>query len=130
MTGSAPHCSIVLCWYIISPLLLVYSPFSFGSYSYPTWAVVMAWVIASLPLICIPIGMAHALYRTSSISLVKLLRLRLTVTPTEDDSVHGNRNLELKHGNRKPSLTFPILTPLYVIVIRHVFYVSLSPSFV
>ncbi|KAJ8310020.1 hypothetical protein KUTeg_011885 [Tegillarca granosa] len=48
-----------------------YSPFSFGSYIYPTWAVAMAWIIASLPLICIPIGMAHALYRTPSISLVK-----------------------------------------------------------
>lgn len=49
-----------------------YSPFTYGTYLYPTWSVVMAWIIASLPLICIPIGMAHALYGTPSISLVKV----------------------------------------------------------
>ncbi|KAJ8310021.1 hypothetical protein KUTeg_011886 [Tegillarca granosa] len=99
MTGSAPHLFIIICWYIISPLLIIhhkfifvflrvlklietkaiwvfsfvkYSPFTYGSYVYPTWAVIVAWIIASLPLICIPIGMFHAFYKTPSITIMQV----------------------------------------------------------
>ncbi|KAJ8310022.1 hypothetical protein KUTeg_011887, partial [Tegillarca granosa] len=111
MTGSAPHLFIVLCWYMISPLIIIistaivfasgliqlihveheyaiwifssvkYKPFTFGTYIYPTWAVLLAWIIAILPVICIPIGMIHAIYRTPSRSIIQ--KIRQAVQPIE-----------------------------------------------
>ena len=38
-----------------------YSPFSVAGYEYPGWGIAIGWVIATLSIAAIPIGMIHAI---------------------------------------------------------------------
>lgn len=78
MTGSRPPLFFVICWYGISPLLIFgiwifslvqYQPFSVAGYEYPTWAIVIGWLIAVLSIACIPIGIVHSIATAEGKSL-------------------------------------------------------------
>ncbi|ESO97261.1 hypothetical protein LOTGIDRAFT_115105 [Lottia gigantea] len=69
MTGRKPQLFFVICWYGLSPLLILgiwvfsmiqYKPLEVAGYEYPGWAVGLGWVIALLSVACIPLGMIHA----------------------------------------------------------------------
>jgi len=42
--------------------LVQYQPFSMAGYEYPTWALVLGWLLAAMSIVCIPVGMVHAVY--------------------------------------------------------------------
>ncbi|KAJ8307130.1 hypothetical protein KUTeg_015214, partial [Tegillarca granosa] len=46
-----------------------YQPFTLGTYTYPTWSLVLTWSVSLIPVICIPIGMAHSLYKAEGASI-------------------------------------------------------------
>ncbi|KAL8571525.1 hypothetical protein ACOMHN_056820 [Nucella lapillus] len=86
MTGSKPHLFFVVCWYVISPVLIFgififsmiqYKPLSIAGYTYPGWAQVMGWIIALLSVICIPLGMIHAVCTSPGSSLIKKVQMSL-----------------------------------------------------
>ncbi|CAH0748218.1 unnamed protein product [Diatraea saccharalis] len=63
MTGQYPSFYFRFCWLIAAPALLLalwvaslvdYTPPTYRQYSYPAWAQVLGWTIASLSLLCIP----------------------------------------------------------------------------
>ena len=49
-----------------------YSPVTYGDYKYPAWADGLGWFLASMSLVCIPIGAVLAVYRTPGSSLPKV----------------------------------------------------------
>ena len=51
---------------------LEYSPVTYGDYVYPSWADGLGWFLASLSLVCIPIGAVLGVYRTPGTSLFKV----------------------------------------------------------
>ncbi|XP_052834059.1 sodium- and chloride-dependent GABA transporter ine [Octopus bimaculoides] len=78
MTGRAPSYFFILCWYYISPLFILailifsmiqYSDLKVGGYVYPKWAIGIGWFIASLSLVCIPLGMFDAVYNSKGKNL-------------------------------------------------------------
>jgi solute carrier family 6 GABA transporter-like protein 6/8/11/12/13 len=82
MTGSPPFMYFIVCWIALSPLLILaimifnwvsYSPVTYGDYVFPSWAEGIGWGIASLSLICIPAGMALAIYRAKGHNIVRKL---------------------------------------------------------
>lgn len=69
MTGTGPNIFFVACWYVISPFLIFgififsmiqYRPLTMAGYVYPDWAQGLGWVIALVSVVCIPLGMVHA----------------------------------------------------------------------
>lgn len=71
MTGSGANIFFIACWYIISPILIFgififsmiqYTPLSIAEYTYPAWAQGLGWAIALVSVLCIPLGMVHAIY--------------------------------------------------------------------
>nr|KAG5696890.1 hypothetical protein BaRGS_035300 [Batillaria attramentaria] len=80
MTGSGPNIFFVACWYLISPLLIFgififsmiqYRPLSMAGYTYPVWAQVLGWIIALISVVCIPLGMLHAVYTAKGPNLLR-----------------------------------------------------------
>lgn len=68
-----------------------YQPFTLGTYTYPTWSLVLTWSVSLIPVICIPIGMAHSLYKAEGASIyerfLKTLKPKDTKTGgIEDDN--------------------------------------------
>ncbi|XP_019615936.1 PREDICTED: sodium-dependent dopamine transporter-like [Branchiostoma belcheri] len=70
MAGNKPWMYFIVCWYGLSPVLIggimifgfiQYTPVRYGDYYYPGWGQAIGWVIASLSIICLPIGAIHAL---------------------------------------------------------------------
>ena len=49
-----------------------YVPVTYGEYVFPTWAEGLGWGIASLSLVCIPIGMIKAVYEAKGVTLLKV----------------------------------------------------------
>ena len=41
--------------------MVQYQPFSVAGYEYPGWGIAIGWVIATLSIAAIPIGMVHAI---------------------------------------------------------------------
>jgi solute carrier family 6 GABA transporter-like protein 6/8/11/12/13 len=39
-----------------------YSPITYGEYEYPDWGIGIGWLLASLSLVCIPIGIVKSIY--------------------------------------------------------------------
>ncbi|KAK7483431.1 hypothetical protein BaRGS_00025371 [Batillaria attramentaria] len=81
MTGSGPNIFFVACWYLISPLLIFgififsmiqYRPLSMAGYTYPVWAQVLGWIIALISVVCIPLGMLHAVYTAKGPNLLRV----------------------------------------------------------
>lgn len=86
MTGKYPSKFFIVCWYSASPLfisgiwifsMIQYSHLEIGDYVYPKWAIGLGWFIASLSLVCIPIGMVHALYQAKGDNLWQKLKSSL-----------------------------------------------------
>ncbi|XP_066300203.1 sodium- and chloride-dependent GABA transporter 1-like isoform X2 [Branchiostoma lanceolatum] len=72
MTGNKPWLYFIVCWYGLSPILIggimifgfiQYTPVRYGDYYYPGWGQAIGWVIASLSIICLPIGAIHAMLK-------------------------------------------------------------------
>ncbi len=49
-----------------------YKPVTYGEYEFPGWAEGLGWGIASLSLVCIPIGMIKAVYEAKGPTLLKV----------------------------------------------------------
>ncbi|XP_076452847.1 sodium- and chloride-dependent GABA transporter ine-like isoform X2 [Babylonia areolata] len=88
MTGSRPNLFFIVCWYVISPVLIFgififsmvqYKALTIAGYTYPVWAQVVGWFIALLSVICIPVGMVHAVYTAKGSTL--LTKLQRSVRP-------------------------------------------------
>ncbi|BFZ24285.1 hypothetical protein BsWGS_27324 [Bradybaena similaris] len=63
MTGSQPHFWWKYMWKFITPLVIVFiwafsvatlGPVTYGTYTYPTWAVVIGWILAIASIVPIP----------------------------------------------------------------------------
>ncbi|KAL3857828.1 hypothetical protein ACJMK2_012460 [Sinanodonta woodiana] len=83
MTGVAPSMFFIVCWYVVSPLLIFgiwmfsliqFQPFQVAGYVYPTWATVLGWLIAMMSILCIPACMIHALWQAEGDSLWQKLK--------------------------------------------------------
>ncbi|CAH1283761.1 unnamed protein product [Diabrotica balteata] len=68
MTGRHPGYFIKFCWLIATPLMIFalwvfliidYEPPTYNNrtYHYPTWAIVVGWIICAFSILCIPITM-------------------------------------------------------------------------
>jgi len=73
MTGNRPCIWWKICWKYISPVVILatflygviqWDGVKYGSYTYPGWAEGIGWVMAGMSMICIPIGMIHAIWTT------------------------------------------------------------------
>ncbi|XP_077996417.1 sodium- and chloride-dependent GABA transporter ine-like [Glandiceps talaboti] len=69
MLGESPNIFFRVCWWVITPLLCTliflsycasYDVVAYDDYVYPDWAEVLGWIVASLAIVWIPIGMVHA----------------------------------------------------------------------
>ena len=49
-----------------------YEPVKYDDYVYPTWAQVLGWLLSSLSIMCVPLGMVHAVYKAKGDSLVQV----------------------------------------------------------
>uniref|UniRef100_A0A8C4NI48 Uncharacterized protein n=1 Tax=Eptatretus burgeri TaxID=7764 RepID=A0A8C4NI48_EPTBU len=74
MTGKKPALLFRVCWYFVSPCLVLiilvfslirYEPVHYGGYTYPSWAVVLGWLITIFCIIWIPLGIIHTLATSS-----------------------------------------------------------------
>ncbi|XP_038676714.1 sodium- and chloride-dependent GABA transporter 1-like isoform X1 [Scyliorhinus canicula] len=112
MLGVPPNLFFKLCWWFASPVLVTvilvssiirYTPARYGkTYTYPSWAEGLGWVISLCSIIWIPLGAAHTLY-TSKGTFTQ--RLRSSVTPVTDVIPTESQDLmvRLKSGIYKPS---------------------------
>ncbi|KAI8782629.1 sodium- and chloride-dependent GABA transporter ine [Biomphalaria glabrata] len=80
MTGTKPNIFFIICWFVLSPLLIggiwifsmiQYQSLSIANYTYPDWATGLGWIIALLSVLCIPAGMAHAVYSAKGTNLIQ-----------------------------------------------------------
>ncbi|XP_061105390.1 sodium- and chloride-dependent GABA transporter ine-like [Conger conger] len=71
MTGKKPSIFFTVCWMVISPVLVLvilvfsviqFTPATYGSYVYPTWAQGIGWFIAMASIIWIPLAAIHTLW--------------------------------------------------------------------
>ena len=77
--------------------IIGYTPLTYGEYVYPDWANALGWVIASLSLICVPIGAVHELATNKEPSLLGRLKNSLRPRITARTSP--------RHGDEKSYLT-------------------------
>ncbi|KAH9518671.1 hypothetical protein Btru_005954 [Bulinus truncatus] len=99
MTGTKPNIFFIICWFVLSPLLIggiwvfsmvQYRPLSVADYEYPEWAVGLGWFIALLSVFCIPAGMVHAIYYAKGANLLQkfLNSLQSTVEMETSDPIN------------------------------------------
>ncbi|KAK6190230.1 hypothetical protein SNE40_002149 [Patella caerulea] len=96
MTGRKPQLFFIICWYGLSPLLILgvmifsliqYKPLSVAGYIYPDWAVGLGWFIALISVVCIPAGMVHAVYQAKGSNIWKKFCTSLKSTIVEEEPV-------------------------------------------
>ncbi|XP_076435052.1 sodium- and chloride-dependent GABA transporter ine-like [Babylonia areolata] len=116
MTGSGANLFFVVCWLVVSPLLILsififsmvqYSPLSFAGYTYPVWAQVMGWGIALLSVACIPLGMLHAVYRARGTQLWMKIKHSLKPVPVLDSNSGAPFSATPMLMTEKPAATSP-----------------------
>ena len=54
--------------------LVQYQPFSVAGYEYPTWAIVLGWIIAVLSIVCIPAALVHSIATAEGKTLWQVMR--------------------------------------------------------
>uniref|UniRef100_A0A672RJE9 Transporter n=1 Tax=Sinocyclocheilus grahami TaxID=75366 RepID=A0A672RJE9_SINGR len=67
MTGKRPNIFFRVCWWVICPVILVFSviqfkPARYEDYVYPAWAQGVGWLIALASIIWIPLAAVHTLW--------------------------------------------------------------------
>ncbi|KAL3859016.1 hypothetical protein ACJMK2_009257 [Sinanodonta woodiana] len=89
MTGKKVPIIFKICWYFVTPLLLVvtlgfaiftYAPPNYGSYVYPKWSVSLGWCAAAASLVPIPVYMVIMIWRTEG---TLLQRVKILLRPSE-----------------------------------------------
>ncbi|XP_048764055.1 sodium- and chloride-dependent GABA transporter ine-like [Ostrea edulis] len=94
MNGSSPNIFFIICWYFISPVfifgiwlfsMISYRPFQLDDYEFPVWATVLGWFIAALSVLCVPIGMIHAIYQAKGNTLWQKFRNSI-VSPLNENA--------------------------------------------
>ncbi|XP_058888979.1 sodium- and chloride-dependent GABA transporter 1-like [Acipenser ruthenus] len=91
MLGAPPNMFFKVCWWVISPLLVMiilissivqYSPARYGkTYTYPPWAEVLGWFFSLCSIIWIPLGAVHTLYYSEG---TLLQRLKSSIIPLDE----------------------------------------------
>ncbi|KAK1160132.1 sodium- and chloride-dependent GABA transporter 1-like isoform X1 [Acipenser oxyrinchus oxyrinchus] len=91
MLGTPPNMFFKVCWWVISPLLVMvilissivqYSPARYGkTYTYPPWAEVLGWFFSLCSIIWIPLGAVHTLYYSEG---TLLQRLKSSIIPLDE----------------------------------------------
>jgi hypothetical protein len=62
---------------LVSKFFLIYN------FKYPAWCDALGWVIASLSLICVPVGAAHEIFWVQSHDSY-IERMRIALSPRKD----------------------------------------------
>lgn len=73
---SKPNCYVSQAIMIFN--WIQYTPISYGDYEYPDWGIGIGWLLASLSLICIPIGIVKAIWEAEGSNFFQV-RSRLLV---------------------------------------------------
>ncbi|XP_060560453.1 sodium- and chloride-dependent GABA transporter ine-like [Ruditapes philippinarum] len=109
MNGAPPSVFFIVCWYGISPLLILgiwifslvqYKPFSVANYEYPGWAIGLGWFIAALSIICIPGAMVHSVVTAQGKTLWQ--KFKNSLKPQAIDMEEKNEDIGFK------DITFPV----------------------
>ncbi|XP_041348623.1 sodium- and chloride-dependent GABA transporter ine-like isoform X2 [Gigantopelta aegis] len=96
MTGTKPPFVFIVCWYVVSPVLILgiwvfsmiqYKPLSMAGYEYPSWAQGIGWVIALVSIVCIPAGMVHAVIQAKGSNIWKKFKNSLKTRLQEERMV-------------------------------------------
>jgi len=83
MLGRSPPIFFVICWYFVSPLMIMglcifgwinYKPLKYGEIPYPAWAHGLGWMIAGISLACIPIFAINAVYKAKGATLMEKIQ--------------------------------------------------------
>ncbi|XP_049823175.1 sodium- and chloride-dependent GABA transporter ine-like isoform X2 [Aethina tumida] len=85
MTGRHPGMYIKFCWMFATPLtifalwvflIIDFEPptYNNGQYHYPTWAIVLGWIISALSILCIPIYMIVVFVRSPGDNFIEKLK--------------------------------------------------------
>lgn len=99
MLGRSPPVYFVICWYFISPLMIMglcifgwinYKPLKYGEISYPPWAHGLGWTIASISLVCIPAFAIYAVHHAKGSTLKEKLRNSFRSTVENHQSLKPN----------------------------------------
>ncbi|NP_001161606.1 neurotransmitter transporter-like protein [Saccoglossus kowalevskii] len=70
MMGELPNIFFRVCWWVISPILCgfifisncaSYEVVTYGDYVYPDWVELFGWMVTSMSIVWIPLGMVHSL---------------------------------------------------------------------
>ncbi|XP_075044528.1 sodium- and chloride-dependent glycine transporter 2 [Mixophyes fleayi] len=112
MIGFQPNRFWKICWAFVTPTILTFilcfsfwqwEPMTYGTYHYPTWSMVLAWLMLSCSVIWIPIMFVIKMYLAPG-SFIE--RLKLVCTPQPDWGP-----FLLKHrGERYKNMTDPLGT--------------------
>jgi len=114
MLGRAPPTFFVICWYFVSPLMILglcifgwihHTPLKYGDIPYPPWAHGLGWIIASISLACIPIFAINAVYHAKGATLEEKIYHSLQST------IENHQSQKLDSSDYQESLPME-LTPL------------------
>ncbi|XP_078589306.1 sodium- and chloride-dependent GABA transporter 1-like [Branchiostoma floridae x Branchiostoma japonicum] len=109
MTGNKPWLYFIVCWYGLSPMLIggimvfgfiQYTPVRYGSYYYPGWGQGIGWAIASLSIICLPIGAIHALMKEKGGFVQRLRNALKSKIPDRGSLTFEDESYPKKHPNQ------------------------------
>lgn len=116
MTGVHPSMFFIVCWYVVSPVLIFgiwmfslaqYQPLSVAHYIYPKWAVALGWLMAAMSIIGIPVGMVHSVCTTPGNTLLqKFFNSLKPCTDDIDDEIEHDKCIEMESKENKKLLPF------------------------
>uniref|UniRef100_UPI00358FA78A sodium- and chloride-dependent GABA transporter ine-like isoform X2 n=1 Tax=Myxine glutinosa TaxID=7769 RepID=UPI00358FA78A len=104
MTGKRPALFFRVCWYFLSPCLVTimlifslvrYEPVHYGDYTYPSWAVVLGWLITIFCIIWIPLGIIHTLATSPG---TPWQRMRVSIVPCKPQHHEIQSQLHVKES--------------------------------
>ena len=58
--------------------MIQYRPLTMAGYTYPWWAQALGWIIALVSVVCIPLGMVHAVYTAKGSNMIKVRRVHIS----------------------------------------------------
>ncbi|XP_063907552.1 sodium-dependent dopamine transporter [Zophobas morio] len=117
MIGFAPGYYWRFCWKFAAPLFLLfiivygllgYEPLSYEDYTYPGWANVLGWIIASSSVVMIPSVAAFKILTTPG---PFLKRIQILTTPWRDTQINTQVNGVVRSESNQVRLASPE-TPL------------------
>lgn len=116
MIGYKPTIWWKICWKYITPVVIAFvwlfsvtqlKPVSYGDYQYPSWAIVLGWMLGLVSLVPIPVCMIIAIYKSNEGTILQRIQKLLKPDKSWGPAVEKYR-LEYEASKESSSSTGPI----------------------